>query len=337
MESPGCFAGLADRRDEWPMLSHNLIIEKAAKWMPGSWKRADALIHRDTTDFFKLAYGDILLLDGKAFLIRNSAREGRFGLDDEVKHWVKRAIALDSGELCIIKLVYYEKFFTRIGGITFECFRSPRKEARILELVRTHPNFMHGLTIADEKGNPVRILERISGKTLADHVIDFGQNHEAYFYETLPGILQNYIKCVKAIEFLHDHHEKHGDIRRDHILIDKHSGHYRWIDFDYNYRHRENIYGYDLFGLGNILAYIIGKGDVLLLDLKRHSPALLDRLTEADLNIVFRNRVVNLRKIYPYIPAALNDVLLHFSRGTNWFYEHTRQLIGDLEDAAQGI
>ena len=43
--------------------------------------------------------------------------------------------------------------------------------------------------------------------------------------------------------------EKHGDIRRDHIIIDRESGNYRWIDFDFNYRHRENIYGYDLFGI----------------------------------------------------------------------------------------
>jgi hypothetical protein len=57
-------------------------------------------------------------LEDQAFLARNSAREGRFGLDDEVKHWVKRAIALSNGSMCIVKLVFYEKFTTRIGGIT---------------------------------------------------------------------------------------------------------------------------------------------------------------------------------------------------------------------------
>lgn len=44
------------------MLSHDLIIEKATRWMPGGWSPADSAIHRDTTDFFKLNYGDILLL-----------------------------------------------------------------------------------------------------------------------------------------------------------------------------------------------------------------------------------------------------------------------------------
>jgi Protein kinase domain len=315
------------------MLTRESIIEKVTDWMAADWSAANLRIRRDASDYFQVGYGDVLLLEGKAYLIRNSAREGRFGLDDEVKHWVKRAIALDSGEMCIIKLVFYEKFSTNIGGITFECFRSPRKEARILKLVGDHPNFMHGVTRMDEKDNPVRILEFISGRTLADHILDIDQDHASYFHDTLPSVLANYVACVKAIRFLHAHGEKHGDIRRDHILIDNHTGAYRWIDFDYNYRHRENIYGYDLFGLGNILAFIVGKGDVLLADLKENAPATLDRLSEADLNIVFRNRVVNLKKIFPYIPDALNRVLLHFSRGANWFYEHTDQLLGDLEDA----
>jgi hypothetical protein len=138
--------------------------------------------------------------------------------------------------------------------------------------------------------------------------------------------------CIRAIYFLHEHGEKHGDIRRDHILIDSNSGHYRWIDFDINYRHRENIYGYDLFGLGNVLVFLVGKGDVLLRDLKNQGHPALSTLDEEDLNMVFNNRVVNLKKIYPYIPDSLNRVLMHFSKGTTWFYENTSQLLEDLEE-----
>ncbi|MGB5618334.1 MAG: hypothetical protein WBM78_15930, partial [Desulfobacterales bacterium] len=127
-----------------------------------------------------------------------------------------------------------------------------------------------------------------------------------------------------------EHGEKHGDIRRDHILIDRHSGRYRWIDFDFNYRHRENIYGYDLFGLGNILVFLAGKGDVLVPELKKNGHPALQALTQEDVNIVFHNRVANLKKVYPYIPESLNRVLMHFSKGTNWFYEHTTQLLDDL-------
>jgi hypothetical protein len=157
-------------------------------------------------------------------------------------------------------------------------------------------------------------------------------DHQTFYYEQFPDIFHHFVECLEAICLLHEHGEKHGDIRRDHILIDRESGHYRWIDFDYNYRHRENIYGYDLFGIGNILAFLVGMGDVLLLDLKKKSHPSLCTLNEEDMNLVFRNRVANLKKIYPYIPEPLNRVLMHFSRGTNWFYETVAQLLDDLRE-----
>lgn len=313
------------------------IRDLAARWMPADWSGGSMRILTDTSDFFAIGYGDVILLNGRPYLIRNNAREGRFGLDDEVKHWVKRSIDLTNGDMCIVKLVFYEKFTTSVGGIEFECFRSPRKEARILEMVKDHPNFMHGQSAADEKGNTVRVLKYITGKNLSNFIADLRQDHEAYYHETMPGILQHYLECLGAIKFLHDRGEKHGDIRRDHILIDRQTGHYRWIDFDYNFRHRENIFGYDLFGLGNVLMYIVGKGDILLHDLKRSAPDVLSQLSEDDLNIVFHNRVANLKKVFPYIPDSLNRVMLHFSNGANWFYEETGQLIYDLKAAVAGL
>ncbi len=309
----------------------------AARWINVPRRPEDLHVVADTSDFFRVDAGDVILLAGRPYLVRNSAREGRFGLDDEVKHWVKRSIDLLSGEMKIIKLVFHEQFTATIGGISFDCFRSPRKEARILKLVSDHPNFMHGLSVADAAGNLVRVLEVIPGITLADRVAGMDAAHEDYFFTHLPSLLENYIRCVEAIRFLHAHGEKHGDIRRDHILIDGDSGDFRWIDFDYNYRHRENIYGYDLFGLGNVLIYLVGRGDVLLADLQRNSPEVLAGLTDADVNIVFGNRVANLKKAYPYIPDSLNQVLLHFSKGTHWFYETTDQLLEDLQPAQQDI
>jgi hypothetical protein len=50
------------------------------------------------------------------------------------------------------------------------------------------------------------------------------------------------------------------------------------------------------------------------------------------MNIVFNNRVANLKKIYHYIPESLNRVLMHFSKGANWFYENTIQLLDDLRE-----
>jgi len=216
-------------------------------------------------------YDDVVILGGKPYLIRHNAKELRFGLDDEVKFWVKRSIDLTNGRVKVLKLVFYEKFVSRIGGIEFECFRSPRKEARILNLVARSKNFMHGFSIEDEEGNLVRVLDFIKGKPLFTYVRDIALDHQTYFYQCFPGILDNFMECIQAIRFLHEHGEKHGDIRRDHILIDSDRGQYRWIDFDFNYRHRENIYGYDLFGLGNVLVFLVGKGDLLLPDLKNRT------------------------------------------------------------------
>jgi len=300
------------------------------KWLPDYNIPPRLKIHTDTSDFFRVDYDDVVVLGKKAYFIRHNAKEGRFGVEDEVKHWVKSAIDLQDGSRKIIKLVFYERFMSHIADIEFECFRSPSKEARILQLVAGHQNFMQGTAVRDEKKNIIRILDFIQGKTLASYIGNLSMDHETYYHEYLPDILKNFIQCVEAIGFLHKNGEKHGDIRRDHILIDSKTGKYCWIDFDFNYRHRENIYGYDLFGLGNILVFLAGKGDLLLPDLKQRSHPCLDKITEADLNIVFRNRVVNLKKFYPYISGALNAILLHFSTSANRFYDHTDQLLSDL-------
>ncbi|CAB1084207.1 hypothetical protein D1AOALGA4SA_11734 [Olavius algarvensis Delta 1 endosymbiont] len=312
--------------------SQEHLRQMATRWLPPSQGSHRFKIHTDTTDFFRVEYGDVVVLGGKPYLIRHNAKEGRFGIDDEIKFWVKRAIDLESGSLKIIKLVFYETFKTRIGGIEFECFRSPKKEARILDRVAGHKNFMHGYSIEDEEGNLIRVLDYIFGKSLHAYIESLQMDHKSYFYNLLPGILSNFMECIEAIRFLHQHGEKHGDIRRDHILIDRNSGRYRWIDFDFNYRHRENIYGYDLFGLGNILVFLVGMGDVLLLELKQQNHPALGRLWKEDVNIVFKNRISNLKKVFPYIPESLNRVLRHFSKGANWFYENTEQLLDDLAE-----
>ena len=312
--------------------SQETLRQMVSRWLPPHRVPRDFRIHTDTTDFVRVEYDDVVILDGKAYLIRNNAKEQRFGLDDEVKFWVKRAIDLEDGSLKIMKLVFYERFMSHIGDIEFERFRSPRKEARILDLVSGHKNFMHGYSIHDEKGNLIRILDFIKGKTLAAHVENMAMDHEAYYHERLPEILDHFFECVQSVRFLHENGERHGDLRRDHILIDRETDDYRWIDFDFNYRHRENIYGFDLFGLGNILVFLVGMGDVLLPDLKREANPCLNTLSDADLNLVFNHRVVNLKKVYPYISEPLNRTLMHFSRGANWFYENTVQLLDDLKE-----
>ncbi|MCF8061677.1 MAG: hypothetical protein K9M82_04095 [Deltaproteobacteria bacterium] len=318
-----------------PSLSQQNLREMASRWLSPSKVPGRFRVHEDTTDFFRVEYDDVVVLDGATYLIRHNAKEQRFGLEDEVKFWVKRAIDLQDGELKILKLVFYEKFLSHVGDLEFECYRSPRKEARILDLVAGHPGFMQGHAVEDTGGNLIRVLDFINGRPLSKQINGLDLDHETYFYERLPGVLNRFKEAVEAIRFLHENREKHGDIRRDHILVDREDGRYRWIDFDYNYRHRENIYGYDLFGLGNILVFLVGMGDVIVRDLATRNPDALNTLSAEDLNLVFQNRVVNLRKVYPYIPVALNRMLLHFSRGTHVFYEQTSQLVSDLSEVLE--
>jgi serine/threonine protein kinase len=286
----------------------------------------------DTSDFFRVDYDDVLMLAGQPYLIRNYEREGRFGISEQPKFWVKRAIDLTSGSKKIIKMEFPETFTARVGDMTFECSRSSKKEARILDLVRGHPAFMQGYSTRDAAGNIVRVIDYIHGTKLDTLISEARTGHENYFFNIFPSVLDHFITLVKAIAFLHSHGEKHGDIRRDHIIKDTH-GSFRWIDFDYNYLHREHMFGYDLFGLGNILIFLTGKGDITLQMLKEQQSGISDTLSADDMNIIFGNRVVNLKKIYPYIPEPLNMILLHFSPAANTFYEDTEQFLLDLEEA----
>ena len=284
----------------------------------------------DTSDFFGVEYDDVVILGENPYLIRHNEREGRFGIEEQQKFWVKRAVDLIDGSVKIIKLTFHERFVAKVGELSFECYRSPQKEARILDLVKGDQRFMQGVSLQDTAGNIVRVIDYIQGKTLSDSVLLLGGDHEDYYYNYFPKVLDEFIELVKGIKFLHDNGEKHGDIRRDHIIKEKNTGICRWIDFDFNYLHKENMAGYDLFGLGNVIVYLAGRGDVISRDLKVKDPEAYQKLTSQDLNIIFNSRVVNLQKVYPYISDNLNQILLHFSSGANVFYEDAGEFLQDI-------
>lgn len=303
-----------------------LIAEKLGpRFVPQRFK-----IITDTSDFFRVDYNDVCVLGEIPYLMLNYTREGRFGLDEEPKYWVRKAVDLLNGSRKIIKLVFHEEIEARIGDIVFKCVRSPSKEAEILKLVRGHTNFMQGTAVLDEAGNIIRILDNIRGKQLDDLVYRLNEDHEEYFFQHLPGLFEIFIRLVNAIKFLHDHSHKHGDIRRDHILHDRENNCYRWIDFDYDYMHMASMFSYDVFGLGNILIFLVGGGDLTIQQLTAEKAPALQNLAEEDMNIIFNNRVANIQKIYPYVPDALNYILLHFSNGANLYYENTEQLLEDI-------
>jgi len=291
----------------------------------------------DTTNFNRVDFDDVVILDRHPYLIRHCEREGRFTVDEQPKFWVKRAIDLTDGSKKVIKMVFHEKFTTEVAGLTFECVRSPKKEARILALVRGHQKFMQGFSVKDAAGNIIRIIDHIPGSTIANRIVEQAKGHEAYYYNDFPHIFNEFISLVEAIKFLHDNGEKHGDIRRDHIIYSSVDGIYRWIDFDFNYWHHENMFSYDIFGLGNVLIYLAGQGDVTSWQLNEDAPSILEKLEEVDMNMVFRHRVANLQKVYPYIADQLTFILKHFFIGSDIMYDNTGEFLGDLYEARDNL
>jgi hypothetical protein len=89
----------------------------------------------------------------------------------------------------------------------------------------------------------------------------------------------------------------------------------------------------DYISLGNILINAIGKGfhnlHMILNDTMTYGD-LKDRLEPGDFSIIHKRRLINLRKLYPAIPKPLNDILMHFSRGADIYYESAEEIIEDL-------
>ncbi|MGD2273030.1 MAG: protein kinase [Desulfobacterales bacterium] len=286
----------------------------------------------DTSDFFSIDYGDEILIGGKSYVVKGFARESRFGMDDP-KYWVKRVMDSETGERKIIKLTFLESFEITLGGVKIRCFRSPDKEGKILDLVQGHLSFMQGKAHIDEKGNNVRVLDVVSGPSFYSYIHNFKMIYEKYYFKVLPGILKNLVEAFEAVRFLHLNDFKHGDIRNDHIIVNRERAKYVWIDFDYDYEATENPFGLDILGLGNILIYAVGKGfhtlDLINREKKIYGD-LIDRIDREDLSILDKRRFINLKKLFPLIPKSLNDILLHFSQGAEIYYELVEEMIEDL-------
>ncbi len=289
-------------------------------------------IFTDTSEFFAIDCGDIIQVGEKSYRVTGHEREQRFGMD-EPKFWVKRAIDVETGEKKILKLSFFERFETSLGGVKIKCFRDPEKEANILYLVKDHPAFMHGVSFRDSKDNNIRVLEIVRGPNFFVYLDSLPMPYETYFKTVLPDILRKLVRAFDAIRFLHRHGFKHGDIRNDHLMVRRETGDYVWIDFDYDYEAEENPYGLDIFGLGNILLYTVGKGFHNLHVIQENRVTygnLMERLEPGDFSILDKWRLMNLRKLYPFIPSALNDILLHFSRRAEIYYELVEEMIEDL-------
>ncbi len=287
----------------------------------------------DTSDFFSIDKGDSLFVNNRQYEITGHAKELRFGIEDP-KFWVKRAIDVETRARKLIKLAYFESFDASLGGVKIKCFRDPDKEGEILKLVRGRPEFMQGEAFFDARGNNIRVLDVVSGDSFLNYVGQFYMSYEKYFRNVLPGILQHLVKAFEAIHFLHVHGFKHGDIRNDHIIVENKTGHYVWIDFDYDFEATENPFSLDIFGIGNILSYAVGQGFhsyyMIKTDREKYGD-LAEQVEPEDFALLDQRRFFNLAKLYPIIPEALNSILMFFTTGATIYYETVDEIVTDLK------
>jgi hypothetical protein len=284
--------------------------------------------------------GQVIRLEDREFFISGQVYEPRFGLDDQPKFWVKRGYDLDSGHQVIIKLEFYEEFVAHFGSFRIPCYRSPEKESEVLRLVAGDSRFMQGQTLIDNYGNNVRVLEFIRGKTLFDQILEMEIDHEEYYHTLLAPLLQKLVGCLEAIQTLHDNDLSHGDIRNDHIIIEEETSDFRWIDFDrcedVMFDPYRTFTAFDVWSFGNVLQFVIGRGLTTFSDIRnsaRFSTEIITSLKTTDAGAFYHHRLMNLKKIYPYISERLNTILMRFSMSTEDYYWTLTDLKRDLCEA----
>ncbi len=287
----------------------------------------------DTTRFMQIEPGDVIEIGGRSLLTLGDATEGRFGLDDEPKFWVKRCIELETGARKIVKLVFHEEFENRIGPVSFRCVRREKKEAAVLDIVRGHPNFMQGMNLLDEKGNLVRVIDMIDGESLFAKIQGLAMDHEKYMAEVFPGLLRRARDAIDALSILHERGTCHGDIRNDHLFLENGSEQLRWIDFDMD----QDFSDFDVWSVGNVLAFLAAKDVMTFDDARRLNPACADTLADDDASLIFPNRVMNLRKVFPSVPPDLNEILMRFAMGPSQAYDTVSQVVSDLDRVIAGL
>jgi serine/threonine protein kinase len=309
------------------------LLRRRARELAGIELPRPPRVLRDTTNFMAIDRGDVLELEGHPYLVCGNEREGRFGIDDQPKYWVKRAVSLVTGGLYVVKLVFHESFSTRVHDMHYECERSAQKEAQVLDAVRGHPNFMQGRGVLDEVGNVVRIIEFIEGETLLQYLGGLRVSHEEYVESILPELLPEIGDSFAAIAYLHARGLCHGDIRNDHIILEARTGRARWIDFDFT---RPSLV-FDVWSLGNVLNCVLAKGFVTFHELRRSRPELLGRLTREDGSAFFPHRVMNLDRTHPHLPGCLARMLRNFSVGGGVRYERADEVVADLAACADEL
>jgi tRNA A-37 threonylcarbamoyl transferase component Bud32 len=305
------------------------VRELVERFQPGVALHHCGRVVDDTSEFMSIGPGDVIAVNGHNYLVHRDAVERGSSYKD-TKFWVKKCMELETGAPKLLKLVFHESFHLQYGNVRIKCYRSPQKEARMLDMVHGDARYMQGRTACDAAGNPVRIIDIISGKRIDLVVAAIQAGHAQYFEHHFPSLFRRFIGACQAIHDLHAQDEIHGDINLDHLMREHVTERLRWIDFDYAYEASANPFALDLFGLGRILACIVGKQLYTVHNLREGDVADALSLTPADFSCVRKNEIMNLRALFPYVSESLNRILLHFSQGAEICYDTVEELIEDM-------
>jgi hypothetical protein len=291
-------------------------------------------IVEEASDYMAIQAGHVLRLEGNDYLVTGEATEGRFGIDEQRKFWVKYVLDLTTGHRMVAKLVFHEQFTSRFGPFLIRSTRNPYKEAAFLEAVRGNPSFMQGWPVRDKAGNLIRVIELLPGRSLYHYIMDLEIDHRTYFDYHLKGLMRRLLQAFETLAWYLSQGWQHGDIRTDHLIMDPKNDRYVWIDFDFEVSHSD----FDIWSLGNVLCFVLGKGSHMVHEIKRNPenyPGAFQgfELTPDDLMLSGQNRVANLIKLFPYIPAQLNRIVMNFSTETDFFYDSAQSLVDDIKTA----
>ena len=286
-------------------------------------------VFEDTSEFMDITQGCVIRIAENDYLVMGHAREGRFGIDDQPKFWVKTTVDLTTFERKIIKLVFQETFESRVGETVYQCKRNAEKEAEVLLKMRGNDHFMQGLPVEDTAGNVVRVIDYVTGPSLYDYLRRLKMPHKEYYLTEFSKVMRKFIDCVEALAELHHFDLHHGDIRADHLIVNQVTGKFVWIDFDYEI----NAANYDVICLGNVLQQVVGKGRHSIEDIRYKPmdyPDMTVPLELEDMSKMFRHRVANLSKLFPYISSEINELLMRYSAGSSNSYTDIHELLHDL-------
>jgi hypothetical protein len=84
---------------------------------------------------------------------------------------------------------------------------------------------------------------------------------------------------------------------------------------------------------------VVGKGEHTFHEVAAGRQSLVPGaiLTRQDASALFKYRIMNLAKLFPWISPELSDILMHFSYGTQVFYETVKALLNDLQPVVESL